>query len=134
MKLAEYLTFFVIVYAHLLAPKLPRVLEITLQNPLTKTFGMFWLLYQKTNQWKFSLFIASGMVTILEGITWFTSGRESFIGCDLGSLWSCKDRKVTVDDKLEDFLDSTDEFIDSLKKYVDLEDPDSISRVENSGN
>ena len=128
---SEWITIFVILYASILAPKLPGPIETILKNPLSKTFAVFWLIYIRTRKWKFSLLVASGITVILEGSCYLMYGREAFCDSHKNS-WSPTDN-IRVDEtskkeQVQLFLDDTDLFIKTLYDYVDIDQPE-ISNV-----
>lgn len=118
MSPSQWITLFVIFYSHLLAPKLPGPVETFLQNPLIKILGLFWLVYERTRNWKFSLLISSGVISIFEGVSYWVHGRETFCGSHRqGSSKS---------DRIAQFLDNTDNFIKHLYNYLEVESADAI--------
>ena len=44
MSPSKWITLFVILYAHLLAPTCPGTVETFVKIPLVKTLGLFWLI------------------------------------------------------------------------------------------
>lgn len=129
MSPSEIISIFVLLYAHLLAPTLPGPIESLIQNPLVKILGLFWLVYERTRKWKFSLLIASGVVAILEGSCYFMYGRETF--CNFRNHRWCPEEDVCYDEtnkseKVAQFLDDTDNFIKHLSKFLNVESPDAI--------
>lgn len=135
MSPSQWITLFVLLYSHLLAPTLPGPLESIIKNPLTKTLGVFWLVYLRTKKWKFSLLVASGIVVALEGSCYLMYGREAF--CNFHRDRWCPAEDLCFDEstkskKVEAFLDDTDKFIKSLYKYVDADQPDAIMYAKDS--
>jgi hypothetical protein len=129
---SQFLTFLAVLYSHLLAPTLPDPISNVMKNPLVKTLGLFWLLYHKTQNWKFSLLVASGMVVLLEGGCYMMYGREAFCNFDKNRWCASKDLcfdETTESTKVESFLNSTDDFIKSLYKYVEADSPEAIERA-----
>jgi hypothetical protein len=129
---SEWITIFVLLYTHILSPKLPGPIETLLKNPLAKTFALFWLIYVRTRKWKFSLLIASGVVVILEGSCYIMYGREAFSDSHKNS-WSPTDNiridETSKKEQVQLFLDDNDLFIKSLYDYVDIDQPDEISKI-----
>ena len=133
MSPSQWITLFVILYAHLLAPTLPGPLESFLKNPLVKILGVFWLIYQRTRKWKFSLLLASGLIAIMEGSCWAMYGREAF--CNLNKHRWCPSKDVCYDEtkkreRVLTFLDDTDNFIKSLYNYLDINSPDTVENTQ----
>jgi hypothetical protein len=134
MSPSQWITLFIIMYISILAPTLPGPLESILKNPLVKTFAIFWLIFQRTENWKFSLLVASGFVALLEGSCYLLYGREAF--CNSNKTKWCPSEDLCFDEtskttKMNMFLDDTDTFIKSLTDYVDADLPDNITAAEN---
>ena len=129
MNPSQWITLFAILYAHLLAPTLPGPLESLVKNPLIKTLGLFWLIFQRTRKWKFSLLVASGIVVLLEGSCYIFYGREAFSNTNRNRWCHASDfcfDEETKGQKVERFLDDADSFIRSLYKYVDADAPNAV--------
>jgi hypothetical protein len=137
MSPSQWITLFIIMYISILAPTLPGPLESILKNPLVKTFAIFWLIFQRTNNWKFSLLVASGFVVLLEGSCYLMYGREAF--SNLNKTKWCPSPDLCFDEnsetnKMDGFLTETDDFIKSLTSYVDADLPDNITVSDNETN
>ena len=131
LSTSEWITIFVVLYAHLLAPNLPGPIETLLRNPLVKTLGVFWFIFYRTHNWKFSLIMASGIVVLLEGSCYLWYGREAFCDAAHKNRW-CPNPDLCFDElskttEIEKFLDNTDDFIKKMYEYTDAEMPDEIS-------